>query len=492
MRVWRSLDEVEGVERSVATIGVFDGVHRGHRHVIAGVVRHAREIGATSVVVTFDPHPMAVVAPERRPPALATLDHRLQLLADERVDAVLVLPFTATRAQQSPEDFVSEVLVEALHAEAVHVGENFRFGHRAAGDVDMLRELGPTYDFEVVPVAAGRRRARIWSSTYVRDRPRRGRRRSRPRRRSVGRTAWRASSSRVTSAAASSATRPPTSAPTTSRSPRRRHLRRLAHARVRRAAARRHLDRHQPDLRRDGPPGRGLRPRPRRPRALRRARGPRLRRAAARDRQASTASSRCWCRWPRTSTGPARSSRDRRSAASSRGPRRPRRWFVDRGLPFFVEGRTIERRTTSSAVARWWCWWSPTSARCCWRCPPTRPGRPGCSTPASGGLLLLLAVWALANLLRHRNARWSGPAGWASWRWRSSSSGRPPSSLALRRDADWALGTLLADLTCCWWWPPPRSSTSARSPAGRWSAPSPSSARCSRWSPGRCRCCCCS
>jgi riboflavin kinase/FMN adenylyltransferase len=169
VQVWRTLDEVKDVERSVATIGVFDGVHRGHRHVIDGVVLHAAEIGAMSVVVTFDPHPMAVVAPDRRPPALATLDHRLQLLDDEHVDAVLVLPFTTARAHQSPEDFVREVLVDTLHAKAVHVGENFRFGHRAAGDVALLRELGTAYGFEVVPVplAGGET---TWSSTYVRDR----------------------------------------------------------------------------------------------------------------------------------------------------------------------------------------------------------------------------------------------------------------------------------------------------------------------------------
>jgi riboflavin kinase/FMN adenylyltransferase len=163
------MDEVKDVERSVVTIGVFDGVHRGHRHVIDGVVQHAGETGAMSVVVTFDPHPMAVVAPDRRPPALATLDHRLRLLADEHVDAVLVLPFTATRAKQSAEDFVREVLVNALHAKAVHVGENFRFGHRAAGDVALLRELGTSYGFEVValPLAGGET---TWSSTYVRDR----------------------------------------------------------------------------------------------------------------------------------------------------------------------------------------------------------------------------------------------------------------------------------------------------------------------------------
>ena len=169
MQVWRALDEVQDVEGSVVTIGVFDGVHRGHRHVIAGVVQHAAEIGAEPIVVTFDPHPMAVVAPERRPPALATLDHRLHLLAEEHVSAVLVLLFTTALAHQSPEDFVRDVLVDTLHVKAVHVGENFRFGHRAAGDVALLRELGTTYGFEVVavPLAGGET---TWSSTYVRDR----------------------------------------------------------------------------------------------------------------------------------------------------------------------------------------------------------------------------------------------------------------------------------------------------------------------------------
>ena len=169
MRVWRALDEVTDVERSVATVGVFDGVHRGHRHVIGEAVRHAKEIGAESVVVTFDPHPMSVVRPDRTPPALATLDHRLELIAEQNVDNVLVLPFTTTLSQQSPEDFVREVLVDALHVKAVHVGENFRFGHRAAGDVTLLRELGTTYGFEVVavPLAGGQT---PWSSTYVRER----------------------------------------------------------------------------------------------------------------------------------------------------------------------------------------------------------------------------------------------------------------------------------------------------------------------------------
>jgi len=171
VRVWRGLDEVEDVKRSVVTVGVFDGVHRGHRHVIAQVVRHAAELGADAIVVTFDPHPMAVLRPADAPAALATLDHRLELLAEQGVSGTLVLPFTANLARQSPQDFVREVLVEALHVEAVHIGENFRFGHRAAGDVALLKELAPTYRFEVVVVAlVGDETTKTWSSTFVRER----------------------------------------------------------------------------------------------------------------------------------------------------------------------------------------------------------------------------------------------------------------------------------------------------------------------------------
>ncbi len=174
VRVWRGLGEVRNVERSVVTVGVFDGVHLGHRHVIGQVVARAREIGALAVVVTFDPHPMSVVRPDRAPDTLATLAHRLDLMADQQVDAVLVLEFTDELAHQSASDFVIEVLVDTLHAVEVLVGADFRFGHRASGDVTTLREMGPAHGFTVTPLtlaggpsAAGRS---SWSSTYVRDR----------------------------------------------------------------------------------------------------------------------------------------------------------------------------------------------------------------------------------------------------------------------------------------------------------------------------------
>ena len=169
MRVWRKLDEVEGVERSVVTVGVFDGVHRGHRHLIGQAVEHASRTDAEPVVVTFDPHPMTVIRPDQAPTALAALDHRIRLLSELGVTGVLVLQFDAALAQQSPEEFVREVLVQTLHATAVHVGENFRFGHRAAGDVALLTELGSTYGFEVLPVPLVGAAGTTWSSTAVRE-----------------------------------------------------------------------------------------------------------------------------------------------------------------------------------------------------------------------------------------------------------------------------------------------------------------------------------
>jgi len=146
---WRGLEEVPGDwGRSVVTIGSFDGVHRGHQLIIGRAVERARELGVSSCVVTFDPHPSEVVRPGSHPPLLAPHHRRAELMGELGVDAVLVLPFTAAFSQLSPEDFVRQVLVETLHAAVVVEGPNFRFGHRASGNVQLLAELGGQYGFE--------------------------------------------------------------------------------------------------------------------------------------------------------------------------------------------------------------------------------------------------------------------------------------------------------------------------------------------------------
>ncbi|UED86937.1 bifunctional riboflavin kinase/FAD synthetase [Streptomyces profundus] len=150
MQRWRDMADVPGDwGRSVVTIGSYDGVHSGHQLIIGQAVAEARELGLPSVVVTFNPHPKEVTRPGTHPPLLAPHDRRAELMAGLGVDAVLVLPFTKEFSQLSPAEFVVKVLVERLRARLVVEGPNFRFGHRAAGTVDTLAELGETYGFEV-------------------------------------------------------------------------------------------------------------------------------------------------------------------------------------------------------------------------------------------------------------------------------------------------------------------------------------------------------
>ncbi|UGY93900.1 bifunctional riboflavin kinase/FAD synthetase [Streptomyces gobiensis] len=153
MQRWRGLADIpEDWGRSVVTIGSYDGVHRGHQLIIGKAVERARELGVPAVVVTFDPHPSEVVRPGSHPPMLAPHHRRAELMAELGVDAVLVIPFTLDFSKLSPADFVVKVLVDKLHARTVVEGPNFRFGHKAAGDVGFLAELGQTYDYDVLVV----------------------------------------------------------------------------------------------------------------------------------------------------------------------------------------------------------------------------------------------------------------------------------------------------------------------------------------------------
>jgi riboflavin kinase/FMN adenylyltransferase len=129
-------------QSSVVALGVFDGVHRGHRLIVARAVAAARDLSVPTVVISFDPHPSAVLRPGSAPLMLTTLERRIALLRSVGADDVVVLPFTRELSQQSPAEFAEAVLRDALHAERVVVGADWRFGHKAAGDVALLRELG--------------------------------------------------------------------------------------------------------------------------------------------------------------------------------------------------------------------------------------------------------------------------------------------------------------------------------------------------------------
>ncbi|WP_433168305.1 bifunctional riboflavin kinase/FAD synthetase [Kribbella sp. CA-247076] len=171
MRVWHGLDEVDPeFGPSVVTIGNFDGVHRGHQEVLARAKARAAELGGLPVVaLTFDPHPMRVLRPDHAPLMLSDPEQRAELLGRHGADAVLILPFTKEVSGWSPEEFIDRALAGALRAQVIVVGENFRFGHKAAGHVDTLVEAGARYGFQVEGLSlAGDEQP--WSSTYVRQR----------------------------------------------------------------------------------------------------------------------------------------------------------------------------------------------------------------------------------------------------------------------------------------------------------------------------------
>jgi riboflavin kinase / FMN adenylyltransferase len=136
-------------EGTAVTIGAYDGVHLGHRAVIAEVRRRAGERGLATAVVTFDRHPASVVRPESAPRLLTDLDQKLELLAGTGVDYCLVIAFDEARSRESAEDFVREVLADCLAARVVVVGEDFHFGHGRAGNVKLLRDMGVDLGFEV-------------------------------------------------------------------------------------------------------------------------------------------------------------------------------------------------------------------------------------------------------------------------------------------------------------------------------------------------------
>lgn len=173
MIVWRDIAEVPaapGFDPAgpyALTVGVFDGVHLGHREVVARTREVAAEFGIETAVVTFDPNPLAVLRPESAPKALASVQRRLAILAELGVDATLVLPFTPELAAVSAADFVTTYLVKGMQARAVVVGAGFRYGNRATGDVALLRTLGARSGFEVheVPLV---RRGHTVSSTAIR------------------------------------------------------------------------------------------------------------------------------------------------------------------------------------------------------------------------------------------------------------------------------------------------------------------------------------
>jgi riboflavin kinase / FMN adenylyltransferase len=170
MKIYRSLSEVPAdFGPSALTIGNFDGVHFGHRRILRRLKALADERGWKASVLTFDPHPTRVVAPDRAPKLMTSPVRRAELMEEEGIQQVLILPFTGELALLSPEEFVRRLLVDRLGVRAVLVGDNFRFGHRQAGNIQVLAELGQRFGFETLIVPAVTCRGRVVSSSGIRQ-----------------------------------------------------------------------------------------------------------------------------------------------------------------------------------------------------------------------------------------------------------------------------------------------------------------------------------
>lgn len=166
---WRGLEDIPADwGRCVLTIGVFDGVHRGHAQLISRAVKAAQEHGVPSVLMTFDPHPMEVVRPGQHPAQLTPLTRRAELAEELGIDVFCVMPFTHEFMKLSPSEYVHDLLVEKLHVVEVVIGDNFTFGKKAAGTVHTMREMGGRFGFEVEGLTLFGEHAVTFSSTYIR------------------------------------------------------------------------------------------------------------------------------------------------------------------------------------------------------------------------------------------------------------------------------------------------------------------------------------
>ena len=167
MRVLTSLTDADLTQPSVVSIGNFDGLHLGHREILKSVVRRARELGLRSVAMTFSPHPVRFLAPDRAPRLISTLDQKIRLIESEGIDFLFLAHFDEAFSRLEPEDFIRTYLVQCLKARSVCVGGNFNFGYRQSGTLGTLRQFQS--DFEIIEVPPVRVRGALASSTRIRE-----------------------------------------------------------------------------------------------------------------------------------------------------------------------------------------------------------------------------------------------------------------------------------------------------------------------------------
>jgi len=169
MLTFHKLDEIPAdFGSALVSVGNFDGVHRAHRHVLAEVIRRAKEQNAKSIAVTFEPHPVRILRPDQNLKLITPTPEKLRLLSETGIDAALLLPFTRDLSLMTPLQFAQEILTDRLHTKEVHEGYNFHFGHKAAGNTQTLRELGREMGFDVHEYPEMRLRGEPVSSSHIR------------------------------------------------------------------------------------------------------------------------------------------------------------------------------------------------------------------------------------------------------------------------------------------------------------------------------------
>src|SRR5918999_2709119 len=175
MRLFHGYENAEIGRPAVLTLGVFDGLHLGHQLIISRVVERARQLGAVPTVVTFDPHPRAVLHPESAPPLLQTFDQKVEAFGVLGVEQAIVVRFTPEFARVSAEEFLRDVVHERLQAREVYLGRGFAFGYGREGNIRLLRDVSARLGFHADEVAEVRLRGQRISSSLIRDLLSRGR-----------------------------------------------------------------------------------------------------------------------------------------------------------------------------------------------------------------------------------------------------------------------------------------------------------------------------
>ncbi len=169
MAVFYNIDSLPQFANAVVTIGTFDGVHAGHRQILAEVVKYAHECSGESILITFEPHPRKVLFPHQSLGLLTSLSHKLQLVASTGITHTVVVPFTPAFAALSAEEYVAEFLVNRFHPKSVVIGYDHRFGNARNGGIDLLRKVSPQYGFDVVEIPAQLIADAAVSSTKIRN-----------------------------------------------------------------------------------------------------------------------------------------------------------------------------------------------------------------------------------------------------------------------------------------------------------------------------------